>query len=320
MWKRLEAAPEKVREQRVVFYETLEQLMDENPRIVALEADLGGASGSLRIKRTHPEQFIECGIMEANMTGVAAGMSMRGFVPFMHTFAPFASRRIADQLFLAGAYSHNTLNVYASDPGVCAATNGGTHTTFEDISLMRAIPGVEVFDPADGVQLEWLIRELVQRSGVHYIRTTRKDIMPIYAPGSSFEIGKGNVLCKGGDVLLISMGTVLEDALQAAEVLGKEGISVEVVDMFTVKPLDKELILREAAGKRLIVTCENHSVTGGLGSAVAEVLAALPSHAPLKRIGVQDQFGQVGSLKYLKRAYGLDAQSITEDVRAALAN
>ena len=320
MWKRLERAPEKAREQRVVFYQTLEVLMDENPKIVALEADLGGASGSLRVKRSHPENFIECGIMEANMIGVAAGMSMRGFVPFVHSFSPFASRRVADQVFLAGAYSHNTINIYASDPGVCAATNGGTHTSFEDVSLMRAIPGVEVYDPADGVQLEWLIRTLAERSGVHYIRTTRKDILPVYEPGSTFELGKGNVLCEGGDVLMIAAGTVLEDALGAAKALTDSGVSVEVVDMFTLKPLDEELVLREAAGKRLVVTVENHSITGGLGSAVAELLAARPVHAPLLRVGVREQFGQVGSLKYLKRAYGLDAESIVAAVRAALEN
>ena len=320
MWKRLERAPEKAREQRVVFYQTLEVLMDENPKIVALEADLGGASGSLRVKRSHPENFIECGIMEANMIGVAAGMSMRGFVPFVHSFSPFASRRVADQVFLAGAYSHNTINIYASDPGVCAATNGGTHTSFEDVSLMRAIPGVEVYDPADGVQLEWLIRTLAERSGVHYIRTTRKDILPVYEPGSTFELGKGNVLCEGGDVLMIAAGTVLEDALGAAKALTESGVSVEVVDMFTLTPLDEELVLREAAGKRLVVTVENHSITGGLGSAVAELLAARPVHAPLLRVGVREQFGQVGSLKYLKRAYGLDAESIVAAVRAALEN
>ena len=320
MWKRLERAPEKAREQRVVFYQTLEVLMDENPKIVALEADLGGASGSLRVKRSHPENFIECGIMEANMIGVAAGMSMRGFVPFVHSFSPFASRRVADQVFLAGAYSHNTINIYASDPGVCAATNGGTHTSFEDVSLMRAIPGVEVYDPADGVQLEWLIRTLAERSGVHYIRTTRKDILPVYEPGSTFELGKGNVLCEGGDVLMIAAGTVLEDALGAAKALTESGVSVEVVDMFTLKPLDEELVLREAAGKRLVVTVENHSITGGLGSAVAELLAARPVHAPLLCVGVREQFGQVGSLKYLKRAYGLDAESIVAAVRAALEN
>ena len=318
MWKLLQTAPEKVREQRTVFYETLDQLMNDCDKIVALEADLGGASGSVKLRKTHPRQFIECGIMEANMVGVAAGMSMRGFIPFIHSFAPFVSRRVGDQLFLAGAYSHNTINIYASDPGVCAAQNGGTHTAFEDISLMRAIPEVMVFDPADGVQLEWLIRELVPLQGVHYIRTTRKNIAPIYAPGSTFEIGHGNILKTGADVLLVAMGSVLEDALKAAERLEEMGISAEVIDMFTVKPLDRDLILSEIEGKKLIVSCENHSVIGGLGSAIAEVLAELPVHAPLRRVGVRDAFGQVGSLQYLKQAYGLTSENIVNTVKQAL--
>ena len=318
MWKRLTQAPEKVREQRAVFYDTLNDLMNANDKIVVLEADLGGASGSTRVKKAHPDRYVQCGIMEANMIGMAAGMSMRGFVPFAHSFAPFASRRVGDQIFLAGAYSHNTINIYASDPGVCAATNGGTHTTFEDVSFLRAIPGVEIYDPADGVQLEWLIRELIGREGVHYIRTTRKDIMPVYEPGSTFEIGRGNVLCKGTDVLLIAAGTVLEDALRAAEQLEALGVSTEVIDMFSIKPLDTELIRSEIAGKKLVITCDNHSVTGGLGTAVAEVLSELPAHPPLKRIGVREQFGQVGSLSYLKRAYGLDAESIAKVAREAL--
>ena len=318
MWTRLKEAPANVKEQRVVFVETLQSLMDENKKILALEADLGGASGFTKIRSSHPEQFVECGIAEANMIGVAAGMSLRGYVPFVHTFAPFATRRVGDQLFLAGAYSYNTLNIYASDPGICVATNGGTHTSFEDISFMRAIPNAMVFDPADGVQLQWLIRELAGMTGVHYIRTTRKDIAPIYEPGSTFEIGKGNILQEGSDVLLISMGSTLADTLKAAEQLEAEGISVEVIDMFTIKPLDRDLIIREAAGKKLIVTVENHSVIGGLGSCVAEVLAELPAHAPLKRVGVNDKFGQVGPMSYLKKVFHLTAEDVVATVREGL--
>ncbi len=320
MWRLIEKTPEKAREQREVFRDTLIDLMDSDEKIVMLEADLGGASGSLKIGRAHPERYFECGVMEANMVGVASGMSMRGFKPFLHTFAPFASRRVADQVFLEGAYAGNTLNIYASDPGVCAATNGGTHTTFEDISLMRAIPEVMVFDPADGVQLEWLLRTLAGMSGVHYIRTTRKDILPVYAPGSSFEIGRGNILRRGSEVLIIAMGQILEDALSAAEQLESGGVSAEVIDMFTVKPLDRALIISEAEGKRLVVTCENHSIYGGLGSCVAEVLSELPAHAPLCRVGVADRFGQVGSLNYLKKDYGLDAGAIVSRIRERLQN
>ncbi|MGI6070556.1 MAG: transketolase family protein [Blautia sp.] len=294
-------------EMRTVFRETLEALMDEHDNIMALEADLGTASGFIKIKKSHPENFLEMGISEANMAGVAAGLSMAGYVPFIHSFSPFVSRRIADQIFLEGAYAKNTVNIYGSDPGVCAAANGGTHTTFEDIAFYRAIPEAMVFDPADGVQLKWLIEALIEEKGVHYIRANRKDVPTIYREGSSFEIGKGNVIRPGEDVLLISMGILLKDALDAAEMLEKEGISTEVVDMFTVKPLDKELVLREMKGKRAVVTFENHSIYGGLGSAVAEVMAGSGAGVPLKILGVNDRFGQVGSLEFLKEDYGLTA-------------
>ena len=318
MWKLLKHVPDTLPEQRAVFMDTLIAMMDSDDRVVMLEADLGGASGSLRVKKAHPDRYIECGIMEANMIGVAAGLSMRGFVPFVHTFSPFAARRAADQIFLEGAYARNTINIFASDPGVCAATNGGSHTTFEDISLMRTIPEVSVFDPADGAQLRWLIRELANRRGVHYIRTTRKAMLSLYTDDSTFQIGRGNILRQGQDVLIIAAGQVIEDALKAAERLVSRGIEAAVIDMFTIKPLDETLILREMKGKRLVITCENHSILGGLGSAVAEVLSAQDNHPRLCRIGVADQFGQVGALEWLKQAFGLDAESIAEKVLGAL--
>jgi len=317
MWNLL-TEPFAAKEQRVVFVETLQSLIDENPHVMAMEADLGGASGFRKIKQSHPAHFVQAGISEANMIGVAAGMSMRGYIPFVHTFAPFIARRACDQLFMAGAYSKNTINIYASDPGVCAAANGGTHTTLEDLGFMRALPEALVFDPADGVQLAWLLHELAGLRGIHYIRTTRKNIRPIYAPGSTFEIGKGNILAEGKDVLIIAMGELLSESLDAAAELRKNGIGVEVIDMFTVKPLDSDLILREAAGKKLVVTCENHSVINGLGSAVADVLAQAALAVPLRKIGVNDQFGQVGSLQYLKQTYGLTAEHISSVVTETL--
>lgn len=312
MWKLAEQKGKN--EMRKVFVETLDKLIDENKRIVALEADLGGASGFSKLGKSHPENFINVGIAEANMVGIAAGMSMRGFVPFLHTFGPFAVRRACDQIFLEGAYAGNTLNIYGSDPGVCAATNGGTHTTFEDLAIMRAIPGVEIYDPADGVQLEWLIRELAKRKGVHYIRTTRKDMPDIYAEGSVFESGKANLLREGKDVLLIAAGLGLQPALDAAETLHKKGIEATVLDMFTIAPLDEEAIRSQVAGKRLVVTVENHSITNGLGGAVAELLAEDASGIPLRRVGVKREFGQVGSLDYLKKYYGLTEENIVNTV------
>lgn len=316
MWKL--TTEEKGKELRAVFADTLISLMDENDKIFAMDADLAGASGFKKIQKAHPDQFLNVGISEANMMGLAAGMSMRGIVPFVHTFAPFVARRSLDQIFLSGAYAGNTINIYGSDPGVCVAANGGTHTTFEDVAVMRTIPKAMVFDPADQVQLAWLIRELARLTGVHYIRANRKDAVPIYAEGSAFTIGKGNIIKEGRDVLLISMGEVLHDALNAARELEDEGISVEVADMFTVKPLDEELIRKEAAGKKLVVTFENHSIIGGLGGAVAEVMAEAGLGVPLKRVGVQDRFGQVGTLAYLKEAFGLTKAHVKEVIQKAL--
>jgi transketolase len=291
------------KELRAVFVESLQQLMDENEKVIAIEADLGAASGFSKIGKSHRSQFINIGIAEANMIGVAAGLSMTGFIPFVHSFAPFAVRKGYDQLYLSCGYSGNTINIYGSDPGVCSGTNGGTHTTFEDIALMRAIPGTMIFDPADPVQLKWLIREVSGMSGIHYIRVNRKAVPCIYEEGSSFEIGKGNIIFDGKDVLLIAMGETLYPAYEAALELNREGIGVEVIDMFTVKPLDRELIRNELRGKKLIVTFENHSTTGGLGSAIAELLAEDGIGVPLRRIGINEEFGQVGPPDYLKRIY-----------------
>ncbi|MEG0854265.1 MAG: transketolase C-terminal domain-containing protein [Angelakisella sp.] len=316
MWKL--SLEQKLPEQRQIFADTLIDIMNDNDRVMMLEADLGGASLSTKVQKAHPSQFINVGIAEANMTGIAAGLSMVGYVPFIHTFTPFVARRALDQLFLSGAYAGNNIKVYASDPGICVGVNGGTHTSFEDIAAIRAIPTAMVFDPADGVQLEWLIRTLIPIHGVHYIRTSRKAMPSIYEKGSTFTLGKGNVLKDGSDVLLLAMGETLYPSLQAAFALEKEGISVEVIDVFTVKPIDAQLILTHWAGKKLVVTAENHSIIGGLGSAVAELLAEQGSAPRLHRIGITDRFGQVGSTEYLAKEYGLDKDSIIKSVHSAL--
>lgn len=316
MWKLAEQKGEQ--EMRRVFVRTLEQLMDENEKIVALEADLGGASGFSKLGSSHPKQFINVGIAEANMVGIAAGMSMRGWIPFLHTFAPFAVRRACDQIFLEGAYAGNTMNLYGSDPGICAATNGGTHTTFEDLAIMRAIPGVEVYDPADGVQLAWLLRELAGRKGVHYIRTTRKQMPDIYREGSDFQTGKANVLREGRDILLIASGLALKPAIEAAGLLNERGLETAVVDMFTIAPLDADTLRSQMAGKKMVVTVENHSITNGLGAAVAEIMAEEAGGILLRRIGIRREFGQVGSVDYLKEYYGLTERNIADTVMESL--
>ncbi len=302
------------KELRTVFVETLQEIMTDNPKILAMEADLGGASGFTKIRQSHPEQFIQTGISEANMIGTAAGLSMRGYIPYVHTFAPFSTRRALDQIYLEGAYAHNTINLYGSDPGVCVGANGGTHTSFEDIAIMRTIPQVMVFAPADEAQMTWIIREVAKYEGVHYIRGNRKKNLNIYAPGSAFEIGKGNIIKKGSDVALFSYGEMLGIAYHTAMELEKSGIHTEVIDMFSLKPFDAELVRQEITGKQLIITFENHSIIGGLGSAVAEVMAESASSIPLKRIGINDLFGQVGTYEYLCKEFGLTREHLWETI------
>ena len=288
MFQLAENRQEAGRELRDCVVETLQELMKDDDKITALEADLGGASGFTKIKKTNPERFIQCGIAEANMMGVAAGLSLTGFKPFTHTFAPFATRRVFDQLFLSGAYAGNTINVYGSDPGFSVASNGGTHTAWEDVALIREIPGAVICDPADDVQMEWIIKEFLKMEGIHYVRSNRKAVRNVYKKGSSFKIGQGNILKEGKDILIIAAGQLVSEALDCAEELEKEGYSVEVIDMFTIKPLDEKLLIKEAKGKSKIVTIENHSIYGGLGSAVSEVIAENGISVPVKRIGVKE--------------------------------
>ena len=313
MFQLAENRQEAGRELRDCVVETLQELMKDDDKITALEADLGGASGFTKIKKTNPERFIQCGIAEANMMGVAAGLSLTGFKPFTHTFAPFATRRVFDQLFLSGAYAGNTINVYGSDPGFSVASNGGT-TAWEDVALIREIPGAVICDPADDVQMEWIIKEFLKMEGIHYVRSNRKAVRNVYKKGSSFKIGQGNILKEGKDILIIAAGQLVSEALDCAEELEKEGYSVEVIDMFTIKPLDEKLLIKEAKGKSKIVTIENHSIYGGLGSAVSEVIAENGISVPVKRIGVKEKFGQVGTAEFLQEEFGLTAKQIKETI------
>lgn len=314
MFQLAENRQEAGRELRDCVVETLQELMKDDDKITALEADLGGASGFTKIKNTNPERFIQCGIAEANMMGVAAGLSLTGFKPFTHTFAPFATRRVFDQLFLSGAYAGNTINVYGSDPGFSVASNGGTHTAWEDVALIREIPGAVICDPADDVQMEWIIKEFLKMEGIHYVRSNRKAVRNVYKKGSSFKIGQGNILKEGKDILIIAAGQLVSEALDCAEELEKEGYSVEVIDMFTIKPLDEKLLIKEAKGKSKIVTIENHSIYGGLGSAVSEVIAENGISVQVKRIGVKEKFGQVGTAEFLQEEFGLTAKQIKETI------
>ncbi|RRD40502.1 transketolase family protein [Leptotrichia sp. OH3620_COT-345] len=296
-------------EMRKVYSTVLSRLMEKDNRIVALEADLMSSMTMDAVQKEKPDKVINCGIMEANMIGVAGGMSIAGKYPFVHTFTAFASRRCFDQLFMSAAYQKNNIKVIASDAGVTAVHNGGTHMSFEDMGIMRGLANTVVMEMTDGVMFENVLEQIALKDGFYWIRTMRKNAATVYEKGSIFEIGKGNVLKDGNDITLIANGIMVCQALEAAKKLEKEGKSVAVIDMFTLNPIDKELIIKYADKTGKIITCENHSIHNGLGSAVAEVMAE-KGNARLKRIGIKERYGQVGTLDFLMEEYELTSEHI----------
>lgn len=263
------------------------------------------------VHKDHPQHVINCGIMEANVIGVAAGLSLTGRVPFVHTFTAFASRRCFDQLFMSLDYQRNNVKVIASDAGVSACHNGGTHMSFEDMGIVRGLAHSVVLEVTDATMFADILRQLMDLRGFYWVRTIRKQATRIYQEGSRFTIGKGNLLRDGDDITLIANGIMVAEALKAAQMLAQQGVSAAVIDMFTLKPIDRELIKTYAAKTGRIVTCENHSIHNGLGSAVAEVLAE-ECPAPMRRVGVKERYGQVGTQAFLQQEYGLTAEHILE--------
>lgn len=305
------------KEMRNVYCETLMELAQKEPRVVVLDADLMSSMGMMPFAKTFPERTFNVGVQEANMVGVAAGLSATGKIPFAHTFGPFASRRCYDQLFLSCAYARLNVRIIGSDPGVTAAFNGGTHMPFEDMGILRNVPGITILEPVDSVMLKDLLAQTVDLEGVFYIRLLRKNAMQIYAEGSSFDIGKGVTLKEGSDVTIITTGIMVQEALKAAEELESSGVSTRVVNIFTLKPIDKELIIKCARETGALVTAENHSIINGLGSAVAEVLGEnVP--VPLERVGVNDLFGEVGPVDYLQERFKLTTKDIMTKVQTVL--
>ena len=301
-----------------IFGRVMEQLAAEDPDVVYLDADLMHSIGTQGFWKRNKRQAINCGIAEANMIGIAAGLSAAGKKPYVHTFGPFASRRSYDQSFLSVAYAGNSVRIFGSDPGVTAAFNGGTHMPFEDMALMRAVPGATVIDVSDGTQLEQMMRLAKDRRGLTYIRATRKSYPRLYSADHPFTIGKGELLRDGKDITLIACGLMAGEAMRAAGLLQERGVQARVVDMFTVKPLDTELTLRCARETGAVLTTENHNIIGGLGDAVGAAL--LESGLPVKtaKHGVRDEFGSVGPQDYLQERYGLTAARIAAAAEALL--
>jgi transketolase len=302
---------------RDTYCSTLMELAKLDERVVMLDADLMSSMGTKPFMDAYPERTFNVGVQEANMVGVAAGMSATGLIPFAHTFGPFASRRCFDQLFLAVGYSKLNVRIIGSDPGITAAYNGGTHMPFEDMGIIRNIPEATILEPVDSTMLRDLLFQTKDHYGLTYIRLLRKNAIKIYEDGSTFEIGKGVTLKEGNDVTIIATGIMVKEALDAAAMLADEGITARVVNMFTLKPIDQELIIECAKETGAIVTAENHNIINGLGSAVAEVLG---EHypVPLERVGVKDLFGEVGPVDYLRERYELTAEEIVNKCKKAM--
>jgi transketolase len=294
--------------------------MEDNQCLIHLEADLGLSLGLgfFKLKERFPGQVIDCGIQEANMVGVAAGLSATGKIPFVHSFAPFISRRACDQVFISGCYSKSNIKLIGSDPGVLAAFNGGTHMPFEDIGIFRTFPELTIVEPSDSTMLKNLIPRLIGHEGMVYIRLARKNMVQIYEPDSSFTIGKAIIVREGTDISLFSSGIMIVECIRAADILAKEGIKARVVDTFTLKPLDEEMVLKCARDTGAIVTAENHNIINGLGAAVANVLVSGKA-VPMGMIGVDDQFGQVGPQEYLMKVYKMTAEDIAEKAKKVIA-
>ncbi|MBR2684765.1 MAG: hypothetical protein IKE59_01795 [Erysipelotrichaceae bacterium] len=293
------------------YCEAMIDLMKENDKIVHIDCDLLGCINGKKMKEEFPERVLNAGIAEQNAVALASGMAAAGMIPFVHTFGVFASRRAFDQAFLSAGYSRWPVHIIGTDPGVTAGVNGATHMPLEDCGIYLNIPNVTIVDPADYAQTYALTKEVAKLPEITYLRLIRRGFKTVYADGSEFEIGKGVVLKEGTDVTLIASGIMVNNALQAEKLLAAEGISASVIDMFTWKPLDEELIISEAKKTGAIVSCENHQLTTGLGSAIANVLAR-NCPVPQEFIGVPDCYGIAAPQSYLEEKYHMTAEDIAK--------
>lgn len=304
---------------RKVLCNELSTLMKENEKIVILDADLSKPDGIHPLFLEFPNRCFQVGIAEANMAGLSAGLSAYGYIPVMVTFAPFATRRVFDQIAVSIAYAKQRVIIIGTDPGITAELNGGTHMSFEDVALMRSIPDMVVYDAVDDVQFSQAIRQLIETNKNVYIRVPRKLRPTVFDENYKYEYGKADIVKKGEDVTIAATGIMVYEALEAAEILEKEGISVEVISVNTIKPLDEKTILESVIKTKCVITCENSNIRGGLYSAISELLCS-NYPAICKPIGVHDEFGQVGKYSELLKAYNLTPVDIVKKVKETLKN
>ncbi|MBR6325763.1 MAG: transketolase family protein [Lachnospiraceae bacterium] len=304
---------------RESYGNALKELAEEFPDLVVLDADLAAATKTGIFRKAYPDRHIDCGIAEANMMGVAAGLSLTGKIPFVSSFAMFAAGRAFEQVRNSIGYPHLNVKIGATHAGISVGEDGASHQCNEDIALMRTIPGMVVMCPSDDVEAKAAVRAALEYEGPVYIRFGRAACTVINdRPDYKFEIGKGTVVREGKDVTIVATGIGVDAALGAAEMLKADGIDAEVINICTIKPLDEDLIVASAKKTGKVVTVEEHSVIGGLGSAVCDCLCA-KYPTPVKKLGMQDVFGESGSAAALIHKYGLDAEGVCASVKEFMA-
>ena len=305
---------------RAAYGKALEELAAQEPNLVVLDADLSGSTMTKGFGAEHPDRFFDMGIAEANMVGVAAGLATCGKKPFVNSFAMFAAGRAWEQVRNSVAYPGLNVKVVGSHGGLSVGEDGATHQCIEDLAIMRAIPNMTVLCPCDGNEMKQAVKALLAYDGPAYLRLGRLAVETVtdQVEGYEFQIGKGVLLRDGQDVTVVAVGMMVQMALTAADILAEEGISVRVIDMHTIKPLDQEILLAAARETGCIVTSEEHSIIGGLGSAVCELLSE-KCPVPVLRHGVNDEFGRSGTAAAVLDYFGLNAEGIAAKVREALA-
>lgn len=302
---------------RDAFGRALVEVGRANPDVVVLDADLASSTKAVYFAEAFPERFFQMGVAEQNMMGVAAGMALTGKVPFASTFAVFASRRACDQVAMSVAHCRANVKIVGAYSGVVSGNNGATHQAVEDVGIMRAIPHLVVVDPLDDVEMAQAVPVVADHDGPVYLRVTRDAWPRVCPPGYRFALGRAAVLREGADVTLIGSGMMGSQCTEAAEILARAGVAARVLGMATIKPLDVDAVVAAAEETAGIVTAENHNVYGGLGSAVAEVLAE-HAPAPLARVGIPDCYGECGSNLELLERYGLSATHVAAAARRVL--
>lgn len=302
---------------RQALAKALAELMREDNKICVLDADLSKPNGTSSLYKEFPDRCFDVGIAEANMVGVAVGLAAYGYKPIVVTFAPFATRRVCDQIAVSVAYAKQNVKIVGTDPGITAELNGGTHMSFEDIATLRSIPTMTIYDAVDDTQVYQAIKQIMNTDGPCYIRMPRKAAQPVYDENYKFALNKADVITKGNDITIVASGIMVAESLKAVLKLKEEGISAELISANTIKPLDEETILNSIKKTNHVVTCENHNVIGGLYSAVSEMLIEkYPLH--VDKIAVMDQFGQVGKYSELLNYYHLTSNDIYNVVKKNL--